>query len=125
MLARSIRPLARQEESVASSNGEALVQEVLLGVGDGLTLGAVSAYLPRSRLARGAVYAAAGYAAAPWGGLTRVFRPLSPTRAPLIAALIGARDAGERTFLEHVAFGVAFSLLYRSRPASRGTVVEE
>ena len=125
VLARSVRPLVRRNVPLASSGAENLVEEVLVGVGDGLTLGGLARLLPGGRLARGAVYAAAGYVASPWGGLTRVLRPLSPTRAPLIAALVGGSDAVERTFLEHVAFGVAFSLLYRSRPASRGTVVDE
>ena len=82
----------------------------------GLLYGAVLE--PRLRgpaVLRGVLYGSAEYAVLPWGGLSRLLGARAPHRRfPLLAALSEERGLGEDSYLDHVVFGVALALFYRS-----------
>ncbi|MEJ2206833.1 MAG: hypothetical protein P8170_22320, partial [Gemmatimonadota bacterium] len=61
----------------------------------------------------------------PVGGMGRLLGPHAPLRrAPVVAQVLEGIDVGERGYVEHVTFGIALAVLYGSRPASIGMVVE-
>ena len=92
--------------------------ELMQGAGHGLALAVLTRHLPGGRLLRIALCSAAGYAAAPRGGLARVLRPITPATIRALSSLAPA-NGRERGLLEHAAFAAAFVLLYR--PTGRGT----
>lgn len=85
--------------------------ELARGAAEGLALAVVSRHLPSGRLLRIGVSGAARCAAAPWGGLPRVIRPIAPATIRTISSLApgSGRNGG---LLEHAAFAAAFVLLY-------------
>jgi hypothetical protein len=100
---------------------------VLVGAGQGLLYGAVvEPRLPGPTLLKGALFGSAEFAANPAGGLSHLVGAHAPqTRLPLVGTLLDDLDAHERTYLEHVTFGIALAVLYGSSPASNGMVAED
>ncbi len=117
-----LRPLTTRSGGAVSLDAE-LLDEVVSGTGRGLVYGILDPYLPGSGLVRGTAFGTADYLAAPWGGLRTVLHPLSPLgRMPMLSRLVdGAGETEERSYLEHLVFGIAFALLYRSSAARSGT----
>jgi hypothetical protein len=109
--------LTALDRDQGGDTGEALVGAVLNGASEGLVYASLmEPFLPDSTLLQGSILGAAGYAAAPYGGVSGVFRPLSPHRSiPLLGGLLeGAKDAREdRSLVEHLVYGLAVALLYR------------
>jgi len=96
--------------------GSEVTDALLAGAVRGLLYGAVlEPRLPGPAVLRGVVYGSAEYAVSPWGGLSRLMGAGAPHRRfPLLAALSEQRALGEDSYLDHVVFGVALALFYRS-----------
>ena len=116
LAARSLRMLLRDDAPSTDDHEhdplQDLLRELLQGVSQGLALAILTGHLPRDRLLRVVCCSAAGYAAAPRGGLSRVMRPIAPAAIKAVSAVAPAGDR-DRGLLEHVAFATAFVLLYR------------
>lgn len=106
-----------------------LVAAMLSGASEGLVYASVlEPFLPDSTVVQGSVLGAAGYAAAPFGGISGVLRPLGAHRSiPLLGGLL--EDAGEqredRSLVEHLAWGMLLALAYRSLFRSRSGTDDE
>jgi hypothetical protein len=94
---------------------ESLVEAVLTGAGEGMAYAAlVEPWLPDSPWVQGVLLGSAGYVAAPWGGVGGLLKPLAPQRSlPVLGRLLESPDeARDRSFLEHLGYGVTLALLY-------------
>jgi hypothetical protein len=102
------------------------VERALAGASQGLVYGlVVEPRIPGPPVLKGALYGTAEYAVDPVGGMGRLLGPHAPLRrAPVVAQVLEGIDVGERGYVEHVTFGIALAVLYGSRPASIGMVVE-
>jgi hypothetical protein len=95
-----------------------LVAAMLSGASEGLVYASVlEPFLPDSTVVQGSVLGAAGYAAAPFGGISGVLRPLGVHRSiPVLGGLL--EDAEEqredRSLVEHLAWGMLLAVAYRS-----------
>lgn len=109
LAARSLGSLLARD--VISGDDPGLGVELVRGAAEGLALAVVSRHLPGGRLLRIGLCGAARCAAAPWGGLPRVIRPIAPATVRTISAVApgSGRNGG---LLEHAAFAAAFVLLY-------------
>jgi len=101
--------------------------KLLAGAGQGLLYGTVvEPRLPGASLLKGAIFGTAEYAADPAGGLSRMVGAHAPLmRVPWVRRLLDDLDAHERTFLEHLTFGIALALLYGSSPSSSGILDDD
>lgn len=121
----ALAALDRQE----GTGTEDLVGAVLSGASEGLVYASfLEPFLPDSTVVQGSVLGAAGYAAAPFGGLSGVLRPLGAHRAiPVLGGLL--EDAGEeredRSLVEHLAYGMLLALAYRSLFRSSSGTTDE
>lgn len=113
LLRELVHPLLHGELRAPGLDGE-LAEELLAGVARGLVYASiVEPRLPGPDLARGLVFGTAEYVVSPWGGLTSLVGRRAPHRKlPLVARIFEGREAGEDTFVEHVAFAVALAVLY-------------
>lgn len=106
-----------------------LVAAMLSGASEGLVYASIlEPFLPDSTVVQGSVLGAAGYAAAPFGGIAGVLRPLGAHRSiPLLGGLL--EDAGEqrqdRSLVEHLAWGMLLALAYRSLFRSSSGTTDE
>lgn len=118
-----LRPLLAGRPSVGGLDAET-GQRVLAGAGQGLLYGAVvEPRIPGPALLKGALFGAAEYAADPAGGLSHVLGTHAPQRRlPLVRDLFEDLEPHERTYVEHLTFGIALALLYGSSPSSNGIV---
>lgn len=121
-----VRPLIAGRPAVAVFDGET-AERLLAGAGQGLLYGAVvEPRIPGPPLLKGALFASAEYAADPAGGLTRLLGGHAPLRRlPVVGDLLHGLDAHDRTYLEHLTFGIALAVLYGSSPSSNGILPEE
>lgn len=115
LLVELARPLLVDE---VEPDARGLVDELLAGAGAGLVYAAlVEPRVPGPLLMRGAVYGTAEYAAAAWGGLGEVLKPLTPQeRIPLVGDVLTDGVSRGRSYLEHLAFAVALAELYGEGP---------
>ncbi len=116
-----LRPLLAGRPEAPASGGEA-AERILEGAGQGLIYGAVvEPRIPGPALLKGTLYGSAEYAVVPAGGLVKLLGPLGPLHdVPLVSGLLGGVGGHERSYLEHVAFGISLALLYGSSPSSNG-----
>ncbi|HUF75874.1 MAG TPA: hypothetical protein VMM35_06330 [Longimicrobiales bacterium] len=121
-----VRPLLAGRPSVGMLD-EKTGGRVLAGAGQGLLYGSVvEPRLPGPALLKGALFGAAEFAADPAGGLSHVFGTHAPhRRLPALRSLLDDLDEHERTYLEHLTFGIALALLYGSSPSNNGIVVDD
>lgn len=103
-----------------------LVDRLLVGAGQGLVYGGVvEPRIPGPAMVKGALYGSAEYAVDPMGGLSHLLGGHAPQgRLPVVASLLEDLDGHDRTYVEHVAFGIALAILYGSSPSSNGIRVE-
>lgn len=92
------------------------VERLVAGAGQGLVYGAVvEPRLPGPAVVKGAVYASAEYAVHPLGGVSGLLGPKAPLRrVPVLGAVLDSLSPRERSYVEHLAFGIALALLYGS-----------
>jgi hypothetical protein len=121
-----VRPLLAGRPAVAPFDGET-GERLLAGVGQGLLYGAVvEPRLPGPPLLKGALFGSAEYAADPAGGLSRLVGGHAPLqRLPLVGHLLHGLEDHDRTYLEHLTFGIALAVLYGSSPSNNGILPEE
>jgi hypothetical protein len=82
--------------------------------------------VPGHTVVKGTLYGSAEYAMDPAGGLGRMLGSRAPLRRiPVLGHLLEDLDPHDRSYLEHVAFGVALAVFYGSRPASNGILSDE
>ena len=100
---------------------------LLAGVGQGLVYGGVvEPRVPGPAVVKGALYGTAEYAVDPVGGLSHLLGSYAPHhRLPLVAHLLDSLESQDRTYVEHVVFGVALAVLYESSPSSNGIRADE
>lgn len=89
-------------------------ERVLAGAARGLLYGGlIEPRLPGAVLARGLTYGTAEWALSEWGGLRGLLSRYTPyRRLPVVGGLLGDAEGGEKTLIDHLAFGVALALLY-------------
>jgi len=121
-----LRPLLHRRRSVGGLDA-ATGGRLLVGAGQGLLYGAVvEPRIPGPPLLKGALFGAAEYVADPAGGLSHMIGAHVPqARLPFVGSLLDGLDAHERTYLEHLTFGIALAVLYGSSPSSNGILPEE
>ncbi len=126
LLVDLVRPLLAGTPRVAALD-EGTGERMLAGAGQGLLYGAVvEPRLPGPSVVKGALFASAEYAADPAGGLSELVGAHEPrARLPVIGGLLSDLEAHERSYLEHLTFGIALALLYGSSPSSNGIPVDE
>lgn len=117
-----VGPLLRGQPRLPSVDEE-LLERVVAGAAQGLLYGTVvEPRLPGPPVVKGAVYASAEFAVHPVGGLGRILGSQAPLRrVPLLGAALDSVSPRERSYLEHLAFGVALAVAYGSTDPSRGT----
>ena len=121
-----VRPVLAGRPSVGvldAKTGERLIA----GAGQGLLYGSVvEPRLPGPSLLKGALFGSAEFAADPAGGLSHVLGTHAPhRRLPILRSLLDDLDEHERTYLEHLTFGIALALLYGPGRSSNGALVED
>ena len=120
-----LRPLLAGRPSVGGLDTKT-GERVLAGAGQGLLYGAVvEPRMPGPALLKGALFGSAEYAADPAGGLSHVLGTHAPhQRLPVIGDVLKGLGPHERTYVEHLTFGIALALLYGSSPSNNGIRVE-
>jgi hypothetical protein len=126
LLVDLVRPLIAGRPAVAAFDGET-GERLLASAGQGLLYGAVvEPRLPGPPLLKGALFASAEYAAHPAGGLSQLVGGYAPLRRlPVVGDLLHGLEAHDRTYLEHLTFGIALAVLYGSSPSNNGILPEE
>lgn len=121
-----VRPLLEGDRSFPAVDGET-ADRMLAGFGQGLVYGAVvEPRVPGPSVLKGALYGSVEYAVDPMGGLSGLLGSHTPQRKlPVVGGLFDGLDAGERAYIEHLAFGITLALLYGSSPSSNGIRPEE
>lgn len=125
LLVDLVRPLLEGKPAVGGLDAET-GQRLLVGAGQGMVYGSVvEPRIPGPPLLKGAVFGSAEYAADPAGGLSQMVGAHAPlARFPLLGHLVDDLDAHERSYLEHLTFGIALAVLYGSSPSSNGILRE-
>lgn len=121
-----VRPLLSGRPAVGTLDAKT-AEHALAGAGQGLLYGAVvEPRLPGPPLVKGALFGSAEFAADPAGGLSEMVGGHAPLRRlPLVGHLLDDLAAHERTYLEHLTFGIALALLYGSRPSNNGILLDD
>jgi len=116
-----LRPLLAGRGGARTLGADA-AERILEGAGQGLIYGAVvEPRVPGPPLLKGTLYGSAEYAVVPAGGLVKLLGSASPLHdVPLVSGLMKGAGGHERSYLEHVAFGISLALLYGSSPSSNG-----
>ncbi|HSH74520.1 MAG TPA: hypothetical protein VLA09_02355, partial [Longimicrobiales bacterium] len=119
-----LRPLLTGRPEVGTLDRET-GDRVIVGLGQGLLYGAVvEPRLPGPPVLKGALFGSAEYASDPAGGLTHLVGAHTlQGRLPVIGSLLENIDPHDRTYVEHLAFGIALALLYGAAPSSNGMAV--
>lgn len=126
LLVELVRPFLAGRAELPSLDSDT-AEHMLVGAGQGILYGAVvEPRVPGHSVVKGTLYGSAEYAMDPAGGLGRVMGSHTPLRRiPVLGHLLSDLDPHDRTYLEHVAFGIALAVLYGSSPASNGILSEE
>jgi hypothetical protein len=121
----AVRPLLQGRAELPELDRDT-VERILVGAGQGLVYGAViEPRLPGPALFKGTLYGSAEFAVDPAGGLARLLGPHAPLRGvPVLGSLLDGLTPHERSYVEHVAFGVAVALIYGSILSSNGILDE-
>ena len=121
----AVRPLIEGRAELPELDAQVL-ERILVGAGQGLVYGGVvEPRLPGPAVVKGAVYGSVEYAVDPAGGLGRLLGARAPLRrVPVLGRFLEGLAPHERSYVEHVAFGVAVALIYGSSLSSNGTLDE-
>lgn len=113
VLRELLHPLLRGEARLPEWR-EDLGERMAAGAARGLLYGSVAEpRIPGPPLLRGLTYGTAEYLLSPYGGLKGVVGKHAPhRRIPLLAPVVDELEAGEETFFDHLAYGIALGLLY-------------
>ena len=75
---------------------------------------------------KGTLFGSAEFLTDPLGGLSGILGGHAPQgHLPVLRDVLEGLEEHERAYLEHLVFGVALALIYESRSASRGIVLDE
>jgi hypothetical protein len=112
-LRQALAPLLGGEVRAPEWDGE-VGERLVAGAARGLLYGGLlEPRLPGPPLLRGLTVGGAEWALGEWGGLRGVLARHTPyRRLPVVGGVLGDAEAGERSLLDHLAFGVALALLY-------------
>jgi hypothetical protein len=122
----AVRPLLEGRVQLPELDRRAL-ERILVGAGQGLIYGAVvEPRLPGPAAVKGALYGSAEYAVDPMGGMAGLLGPQAPLRrVPVLGPFLDGLAPHDRSYVEHVAFGIAVALIYGSRPSSNGILDDD
>jgi hypothetical protein len=122
----AVRPLLEGRAQLPELNQRTL-ERIVVGAGQGLIYGAVvEPRLPGPAVVKGALYGSAEYAVDPMGGIARLLGSQAPLRrVPMLGALLDGLTPHDRSYVEHVAFGIAVALVYGSSASSSGILDED
>lgn len=122
----AVRPLLQGRAELPALD-QGTLERILVGAGQGLVYGAVvEPRLPGPAVVKGALYGTVEYAVDPMGGMSRLLGSQAPLRrVPVVGAFLDGLTPHDRSYVEHVAFGVAVALIYGSRPSSSGILDDE
>jgi len=121
----AVRPLIEGRAELPGLDPQAL-ERILVGAGQGLLYGGVvEPRLPGPAVVKGALYGSVEYAVHPAGGLGRLLGSYAPLRrVPVLGRFLEGLAPHERSYVEHLAFGIAVALIYGSSLSSSGTLDE-
>ncbi len=108
-----LRPILTGDEAFTEVDGD-VVDDVLHGVAQGLLYGGVvEPRVPGPALLKGATFGSAEYAADPVGGLGGVLGHHAPQAGlPVVGDALAEALPRDRSYLEHLAFGIALAMIY-------------
>jgi hypothetical protein len=117
-----VRPLLEGRAELPTLD-EGTVERLVAGAGQGLLYGAVvEPRLPGPSVVKGTVYASAEFAVQPVGGLSGLLGSKAPLRrVPAVGAVLDGLAPRDRSYVEHLAFGIALALIYGEGESSSGT----
>ena len=100
---------------------------LLAGIRQGLLYGAVlEPKVPGPTVLKGALYGTIEYAVSPMGGLSQLLATHDSQHPhSVLENLLEEFDSHDRSYMEHVIFGVILALLYGSSASSNGILVED
>jgi len=121
-----VRPLLHGRAELPVLDEDTLGR-ILAGAGQGVVYGVVvEPRLPGPSLLKGTLYGSAEFAVDPIGGLSKLLGPHAPLRRlPVVGHLLDDLSPRDRAYVEHLAFGIAVALIYRSSPSSNGILEED
>ena len=124
-----LRPMVRGPG--ASTLDKETGYRLLAGIRQGLFYGAIlEPKVPGPIVLKGALYGTVEYAANPVGGLSQLLGAHTPQHRlsvleNLLENLLEDLDSHDRSYMEHVVFGVVLALLYGSSTSSNRILLEE
>jgi hypothetical protein len=126
LLVDLLRPLVSGSRDLPTID-RGTVDRMLAGAGQGLVYGSiVEPRLPGPALLKGTLFGSAEFLTDPLGGLSGILGGHAPQgHLPVLRDVLEGLEEHERAYLEHLVFGVALALIYESRSASRGIVLDE
>tara|TARA_B100001245_G_scaffold110321_1_gene80694 strand:- start:439 stop:858 length:420 start_codon:yes stop_codon:yes gene_type:complete len=100
---------------------------LLAGIRQGLLYGAIlEPKVPGPTVLKGALYGTIEYAVNPMGGLSQLLATHDSQHPhSVLENLLEEFDSHDRSYTEHVIFGVILALLYGSSASSNGILVED
>lgn len=122
----AVRPLLEGRAKLPALDQRTL-ERVVAGAGQGLVYGVVvEPRLPGPAPMKGALYGSAEYALDPMGGMAKLLGSEAPLRrVPLLGAFLDGLTPHDRSYVEHLAFGIAVALIYRSGRTRSGIVEDD
>lgn len=117
-----VRPLLEGRAELPTLDQDTL-ERLVAGAGQGLVYGAVvEPRLPGPAVVKGTVYASAEFAVHPVGGLSGILGSKAPLRRiPVLGAVLDGLAPRDRSYVEHLAFGIALALIYGAGESRSGT----
>lgn len=122
----AVRPLLEGRAELPELDPR-ILERVLAGAAQGLLYGAVvEPRLPGPALVKGALYGSAEYALDPMGGLAKLAGRKAPLRGvPVLGSILDGLTPHERSYVEHLAFGITVALIYGSSASSNGILDDD